>query len=433
MKLFGSSGIRAVFSKELLTLAFRVGLAVGKNHPDVVVGTDTRTSGNAMKHAVISGLLAAGARCRDAGVTPTPTLAFITREFDAGVMVTASHNPPEYNGLKLINPDGSSFNSLQQVPIEEAISAESYDVVDWEEIKNSGFYEGAIEHHINRILPDFPARLKVKVVVDAGCGAASGVTPRLLEKLGCEVVALNCYPSGFFPRGIEPVEANLQDLCRTVRDSGAALGIAHDGDADRMMAVDDRGRFISGDRLLAILAGAVGAKDVVTTLDASMAIEEMGFKVRRTRIGDTWVSEELRNGGDFGGETSGAWIFPGVSLCPDGIYAAARIAALAAREKLSGLVDAVPVYPLLRGSVGSGGMSLSRLETNLMAMRPLSVSNTDGLKLNFKDGWVLVRPSGTEPKIRLTAEAKTESRARQLYDDGLKAVRNAIETGGRVN
>jgi phosphoglucosamine mutase len=430
MKLFGSSGIRAVYSKDLLDIAFRVGLAVGRNHGIVVVGRDTRTSGDAMKHAVITGLLAAGARCSDAGVTPTPTLAYVTREFDAGVMITASHNPPEYNGIKLLNPDGSSFDSLQQVKIEEMVLAESYDVAAWEQVKHGDAYAGAIEHHIESILSSFPTGLKARVVVDAGCGAASEVTPRLLERLGCEVVALNCYPSGFFPRGIEPNEANLQDLCRMVRESAAAVGIAHDGDADRMMAVDDRGRFISGDKLLAILAKAVGAKDVVTTLDATMAIEEMGFKIRRTRIGDTWVSEELRKGGDFGGETSGAWIFPDISLCPDGIYAAAQIATLAGQHKLSELVDSIPVYPLLRGSISSNGMDMLRLEANLMALEPLSVSNTDGIRLSFNDGWLLVRPSGTEPKIRLTAEAKTEARAKQLYDRGLKAVKDSLDIGG---
>jgi phosphoglucosamine mutase len=432
MKLFGSSGIRAVFDKDLLTLAFRVGLVVGSNHGNVVVGTDTRTSGDAMKHAVISGLLAGGARCSDAGITPTPTLAFITREFDAGVMITASHNPPEYNGIKLLNPDGSSFDSLQQVQIEKVLSEESSVVARWEDIKHSGVYSGAIEHHIDAILPNFPAEFNIKVVVDAGCGAASEVTPRLLERLGCEVVALNCYNSGFFPRGIEPTEANLQELCRAVIESGAALGIAHDGDADRMMAVDDRGRFITGDRLLAVFAKELDVKDVVTTLDASMAIEEMGFNVRRTKIGDTWVSEELRNGGDFGGETSGSWIFPVISLCPDGIYAAAQIAAIASRQKLSELVDAVPVYPLLRGSIGSDGVIMPLLESSLMAMRPISVSNADGIKLNFKDGWLLVRASGTEPKIRLTAEAKNEKRARQLFDSGLAAVSDSVYTGGKI-
>jgi phosphoglucosamine mutase len=196
-----------------------------------------------------------------------------------------------------------------------------------------------------------------------------------------------------------------------------------------MMAVDDRGRFITGDVMLAVLARARGVKEVVTTLDASMTIEEMGFKVRRTRIGDTWVSEELKKGGSFGGETSGAWIFPVISFCPDGIFAAAQVAAIASKHKLSELVDAVPVYPLVRGSTGSQGMVMSRLEAKLMAMKPVATSNTDGLRLSFKDGWLLVRPSGTEPKIRLTAEAKTEAMARQLYESGLQAIRDSTETG----
>jgi phosphoglucosamine mutase len=433
MGLFGTSGIRAVFNKELVDLAFKVGLAVGKNHGNVVVGTDTRTSRDAMKHAVISGLLAAGASCRDAGIAPTPTLAFITREFDAGVMITASHNPPEYNGIKLLNPDGSSFTSSQQTQIEEAILAESFDIAHWGEVKHSSIYDGAIKHHIESILAHFPDELKLKVVVDAGCGAASEVTPQLLERLGCEVVTLNCYPSGFFPRGIEPTEANLENLRKVVKESGANLGIAHDGDADRMMAVDDRGEFIPGDKLLAIFARAVGAKDLVTTLDASMAIEESGINVRRTRIGDTCVSEELRNGGDFGGETSGSWIFPNISLCPDGIYAAAQMAAITSRQKLSELVDGIPAYPMLRGNVGSDGVVMSHMESQLMAMQPLSVSNTDGIKLDFPDGWLLVRASGTEPKIRLTAEARSEERVQQLYDSGLRAIRDSIDTKEKAN
>ncbi|MFC1901394.1 phosphoglucosamine mutase [Chloroflexota bacterium] len=433
MKLFGTSGIRAVFDKDLVNLAFKVGMALGRSYTDVVVGTDTRTSGDVMKHAVMSGLLAAGAGCRDAGIAPTPTIALATREFAAGVMITASHNPPEYNGIKLLNPDGSSFDSVQQGLMEEAIMVEMLETAPWEAVKRSHIYEGAIEHHVESLLPYFPGGLKLRVVVDAGCGAAAEVTPRLLKGLGCEVIELNCYPSGFFPRGIEPTEANLEGLKQAVRESGASLGIAHDGDADRMMAVDDRGDFIPGDKLLAIFARAVEAGEVVTTLDASMAIEEMGFRVRRTRIGDTWVSEELRNGGDFGGEASGSWVFPDISLCPDGIYAAARLVAIASRQKLSELVDGIFAYPLLRGSVSSDGMALSSLEAALMAMEPSSVSRIDGIKLDFKDGWLLVRPSGTEPKIRLTAEAKNEARARQLYDGGLVAISNTAGIKGRID
>lgn len=430
MRFFGTSGIRALFSKDLVNLAFRVGLAVGRKYGDIIVGTDTRTSGDVIKHAVISGLLASGASCRDAGVTPTPTLAYATREFDAGVMITASHNPPEYNGIKLLNPDGSSFTSSQQEQIEEAILDSSLDTTGWQDVKSCGLYEGAVNQHIDFILTRFPTGLKLRVVVDAGSGAASEVTPPMFKQLGAEVISLNCSPSGFFPRGIEPTAANLKELCQKVKETKADLGIAHDGDADRMMAVDDRGEFIPGDKLLVVFARVLELKDLVTTLDASMAIEEIGGYVRRTKIGDTAVSEELRNGGEFGGETSGSWIFPEISLCPDGIYAAAQLAAIAAKQKLSELVDSIPSYPLIRGSTVNNGVDMSRLESRLGALKPLSASDTDGIKLNFPDGWLLVRPSGTEPKIRITAEAKSEGRVQQLYESCLQAIKDSVVNEG---
>ncbi len=427
MGLFGTSGIRRVVDKNLIQLALRVGLAVGTVYGSVVVGSDTRTSSDAMKHALISGLLAAGSRSGDAGVIPTPTLAFATKEFDAGAMITASHNPPEYNGIKLLNPDGSAFDSCQRQQIEEMILDDFLSVALWDKIKSSSIYGRAVERHIEHILRDFPGRLKLKVVLDCGCGAASMVTPYLLRKLGCEVVALNCYPSGFFPHAIEPTESNLGDLMRATREFSADLGIAHDGDGDRMMAVDDKGRFIPGDKLLALFAREVGAKEVVTTIDASMTIDEMGFSVARTRVGDTYVSEELKRGGDFGGEPSGCWVFPKSSLCPDGIYAVARLVTMASRQKLSQLVDSVPHYPLLRGNISSEGVEMSKLERQLMAMEPLSVSNIDGVKLNFEDGWLLIRASGTESKVRVTAEAKGEARVRQLYDNGIRAIKECME------
>ncbi len=429
MKLFGTSGIRGIFDSDLVQLALKVGLAVGEIYGSVVVGCDTRTSNDAMKSALISGLLAAGSRCCDAGVIPTPTLALAAGEFDAGAMLTASHNPPEYNGIKLLNPDGSAFSPSQQKQIEEMILTDSLTTTSWDKIQRSSVYEEAVDKHIERILRDFSGGLHLKVAVDCGCGAASVITPYLLARLGCEVVALNCHPSGFYPRDAEPTEASLGDLMQAVVDSGADLGIAHDGDADRMMAVDDRGRFISGDKLLVLFARQAGAKEVVTTIDASMVIDDMGLAVTRTRVGDTYVSEELKKGGDFGGEPSGSWVFPGVSLCPDGIYAAARVVAMAGGQKLSRLADSIPHYLLLRGSIGSDGIVVSELESRLTDMEPLSVSNTDGIKLNFEDSWLLIRASGTEPKIRLTVEAKSEARAHQLHDGAIRVIKDCMKGG----
>ncbi len=426
MGLFGTSGIRRLFDDDLLGLALMVGLAVGKSPERVVVGRDTRTSSEALQHAVMAGLLAAGSPCEDAGVVPTPTVGFAARNCAAGVMVTASHNPPEYNGLKLINPDGAAFDAAQRHRLEEMVERESWNSPSWREVAESRVYEGAAQKHIERVVRDFPDRLGLKVVLDCGGGAACAVTPHLLRRLGCEVMEMDCHPGGFFPRGLEPNEANLGDLVKAVITSGADLGIAHDGDADRMMAVDERGRFISGDKLLVLLARACNARDVVTTLDASMVMEELGFRVRRTRIGDTYVSEELRNGGDLGGEPSGSWVFPGISLCPDGIYAAAQMAAIAGGRQLSRLVDDIPAYPLLRGSIPGSGIFLPDLEPALLALEPLAMDRTDGIRLAFDDGWLLVRPSGTEPRVRFTAEARTEQRTRALYQSGIQAVRNQL-------
>lgn len=411
-----------------MQLALNVGMAVGTEYGQVVVGCDSRTSNEAVKYAFISGLLMAGAKGYDAGLIPTPTLAWAARGLDAGAMITASHNPPEYNGIKLVNPDGCAFDPYQQKQIEEMVSDDSLQSAPWSQIKHCSTYNGAVEQHIERIVKDFPDRLKLKVVLDTSCGAASLVTPYLLTRLGCEVIGLNCYPSGFFPHAVEPTEENFGELIKTTRELGADLGIAHDGDADRMMAVDDMGRFIPGDKLLVILARELGAKEVVTTVDASMVIEEMGFKVTRTRVGDTYVSEELRSGSDFGGEPSGSWVFPGVSLCPDGIYAAAQIASIASRQKLSALSDNIAHYPLMRGSISSQGITMSRLEQELMAMNPISVSNTDGIKLSFTNGWVLIRASGTEPKIRITAEARSEAELQHIYDSSLSLIKRC--TGG---
>ena len=412
-----------------MELALKVGLAVGRLYGNVVVGGDTRTSSDSVKYAFTSGVLAAGSGCSDAGVMPTPTLAWATREFQAGAMITASHNPPEYNGIKLLNPDGSAFDAEQRGQIEDMILNDSLAAARWGEMKSRRVYEGAIEQHIEHIMQDFPDELKLKVVLDCGCGAASVITPYLLRRLGCEVVALNCYPSGFFPRAVEPIEANLADLIRATREFGADLGIAHDGDADRMMAVDDKGRFIPGDKLLVLFAQQAMAKDVITTIDASMVIDEIGCSVTRTKVGDIYVSEELKKGGDFGGEPSGSWVFPHSSLCPDGIYAAAQLVAIARRQKLSQLVDSIPCYPLLRGSVAGDGIAASDLSGRLRAMESLSVSSIDGIKLNFADGWLLVRASGTEPRVRVTAEAKSEARVHQLYDSGVRVIKECI--GGK--
>lgn len=429
MQLFGTSGIRRVADEQLIQQALKVGLAVGNWYRNVVVGCDTRTSSDAVKHAVISGLLTAGCRCYDAGVVPTPTLALATKQFDAGVMITASHNPPQYNGIKLLNPDGSAFDMNKSIQLEKMVAGELFFAAPWDRIFSASTYDGTVEQHIERILQDFPNTLKLRIVLDCGCGAGAMITPHLLKSMGCDVISINCNPSGFFPHDVEPIEANLTDLIKITRESGAHLGIAHDGDADRMMAVDDKGRFISGDKLMVIFIQAMGIRDVITTIDASMVIDEVAQSVTRTEVGDVQVSKVLSKRGDFGGEPSGCWIFPNISLCPDGIYAAATIASIASQQRLSQLVDKIPQYTLIRHSLAVKELKMSKVEQQLMVMNYLEKSTIDGIKLSFKDGWLLIRASGTEPKIRITAEAKSKARATRLFNSGIKAIHECMEAG----
>jgi len=430
MQLFGSSGIRLLADKYLLNLALRAGLAVGSIHKQVLVGNDTRTSSPSIKSALAAGLTAAGARCFDAGLLPTPALAYAGRNFDAAIMVTASHNPPEYNGLKFFNPGGEAFCVDQQRWVEETVSGDRVDTAAWQEFEQIRCYPQALDLHKSHILSSFPGKFKVKVVLDCGGGAASVETPEVLKALGCDVTELDCRPSGMFTRPSEPVEANLARLKEAVQESGADVGLAHDGDGDRMVAVDELGRFIKGDRLLLLLAGSLNARQVVTTVDVSSIVDRQKFEVRRTPVGDSHVSRVLKNWGEFGGETSGSWLFPCVSLCPDGIFAAAQMVSLAACSRLSELVDRIPEYPVIRGTMNVDRRLMEAIAVRLKDLNPLSIDETDGIKLFFAEGWALIRASGTEPKIRITAESPGAAAARSLYERVCKIV---AEVSAREN
>ena len=412
--LFGSSGIRRKFDKVLIDTALKVGSALAYRSSRVVVGMDTRTTSPLLNNMVVSGILGSGGAALTVGVAPTPSIAFYTRNAGAGCMITASHNPEEYNGLKLLNPDGSSFTPPEQEEFEKLL--DSYHWTDW---KNQGHIEktDAITPHKTAILDSVSLKQDLPVILDCGNGAGCAMTPFLLTEAGAKPVCINCDPSGQFGRPSEPLEENLPYLGEMVRKRGAICAVVHDGDADRMMAFDCKGRFISGDRMLMLFAKYLGAKNVVTTSDASMASEETA-NVRRTPVGDTFVSEELRSWGDFGGEPSGAWIFPKISYCPDGPYAAALFCEIASEWNIADEIDAMPSYPILRESflVHDASKAVQALGAD---------SPTDGIRIADETGWYLIRASGTEPKIRITAEGKTRECAQLL----LEKARTRIKQG----
>ncbi|MDZ4246834.1 MAG: phosphoglucosamine mutase, partial [Dehalococcoidia bacterium] len=219
--LFGSSGIRQIADRKLLELALKVGMCLGAEYKSVITGRDTRTSGEAIKKALEAGLMFSGSEVSDAGTVPTPTLAYAGRRFTLGIMVTASHNPPQYNGIKIFNPDGSAFDAVQRQNLEATLSKNDFCSVGWQKMGKGLNYPGAVEEHKKAILSHLKLGAGLKIVLDCGCGAASVISPGLFKKAGCEVIELNCSASGFFPRPSEPSPENIGQLAERVISSGA--------------------------------------------------------------------------------------------------------------------------------------------------------------------------------------------------------------------
>ncbi len=433
MSLFGSSGIRGLVGKVITPdLAMGIGAAVGSLSREVLLAKDTRTSGDMMVSALSAGITSTGANASYAGMVPTPTLARAAEAYDCGLMVTASHNPPEYNGVKVWNPDGSAFDTAQMRQLEGLIEGKGYRLADWRGVGRCAAHTGAIEDHISAVL-DSVEPAKAKVILDCGCGATTPVSPILLRKLGCSVLGINCQPDGHFPGRLpEPTEENLTVLKQLMIKKDVDIGLAHDGDGDRMVAFDEKGRFIDGDRLLALFTTFLGAKDIVAPVDASMVLDDLvEGRVIRTRVGDVYVAEALKaHGIEFGGEPSGTFIFPGETYCPDGVYAAALLASMIQDEKLSKMVDSVPRYPVSRTSYPfdlKGRKALeSKLEKAMASLRCLELITVDGYRAQFEEGWFLVRLSGTEPKLRLTVEARKDKDLKGLVSKADKVVRECL-------
>jgi phosphoglucosamine mutase len=433
MSLFGSSGIRGVVGQDFtVDLTVSISEAVGSLHQSIVLGRDTRTTGPMVAQALIAGATSMGAEVHDAGMVSTPTLARAASEFDCGLMVTASHNPSQYNGVKMWNPDGSAFDSVQMNEVENRIANRSSEPRDWRHVGSCSTLEGAVQRHVEAIARSV-GEATAKVVLDCGCGATFEVSPLTLRTLGCGVTSLNCQADGYFPgRMPEPTEEQLQDLKELVISKSADLGIAHDGDGDRMVAVDYKGRFIDGDRLIALFATYLKAKGVVAPMDASMVLDDITGKVVRCKVGDVYVAEALKSSGlEFGGEPSGTYIFPNETFCPDGVYAGALLAKMASEDRLSTMVDALPRYPVKRESHKFEARRRAEVEERLreeaQGLDCDRLLTLDGYRAEFPDGWFLVRLSGTEPKVRVTVEARDERELERLAELSSRVVGRCLQ------
>jgi phosphoglucosamine mutase len=398
-----------------------------------------------LEGCLVAGLLSGGCDVKKIGIVPTPVVSFAVRRLAAaaGAMITASHNPPEYNGIKFWDSSGMAYTPKAEAKIEAIYFGKKSKPAAWDRIGGVETID-VLPEFIDEIASSTSLKRSYKVVVDCGNGAGALVTPYVLRKLGCEVITLNSQLDGYFPgRPLEPTPENLKELCKVVKSVGADIGLAHDGDADRIAAVDEKGRVVSWDKLLALVCAYAirrfGGK-VVTTVDASMVVDEYvsaaGGSVVRTRVGDVSVAQTMKaHGAVFGGEPCGAWICGDIRMCPDGPLAGVRILKLIdeAGKSLSELADEVPSYPLVRIKVRcpnekkAATMKKFGVRSKKEFPEAVDALTIDGIRLSFKDGsWILVRPSGTEPYIRITAEGKTREKAQKNARKASKLLKSLI-------
>ncbi|MBC7218594.1 MAG: phosphoglucosamine mutase [Hadesarchaea archaeon] len=444
-RLFGTSGVRGLVGKQITPeIVIGLGQSLASllgNSGTVVVGKDPRTSSDMLEGCLISGLLSGGCDVKRLGVVPTPAVSFAVKSLraKAGAMITASHNPPEYNGVKFFDSSGMAYTPGLESKVERIYFGKKWRQASWKEIGEVEDLD-ILEDYIEALVGTVQLSRDYKVVVDCGNGAASLVTPRMLREAGCKVISLNSQPDGLFPgRPLEPSSENLVELCRVVRSTESDLGIAHDGDADRVVIVSENGSVASGDEVLAIVASSQLTKKgdvIVTTVDASKVVDEVvvngGGKVVRTKVGDVSVAAEInRRGAVFGGEPCGAWIFPRFSMAPEGLLGALKVLELldVSEKKISELLEPLPQYYMLREKLAcpeeKKAKVMSAVSKKLVKefSETIGVLKVDGVRVELLDGWVLVRASGTEPYIRLTAEARTPGRAEEILKKAAKVLK----------
>jgi phosphomannomutase/phosphoglucomutase len=395
--------------------------------------------------AAVSGLLSTGCSVVDLGIAPTPTLQFMVPKLGCmtGIMITASHNPPEFNGIKVMENSGIEVSREVEAKIEDVYFEKRFRLADWNAIGEVSEYDVAIREFVDAIKfhIDVAAikRSNFTVVVDGANSVGSLVTPMLLRELGCKVISLNSQLDGDFPgRNPEPTPENLGDLKETVKSVGADIGIAHDGDADRATFVDEKGRHLWGDESFAIVASRVLSKKKGSTLVTPVSsgrliediVEQAGAKIDWTVVGSVVVSHRLEEtGAELGGEENGGIFYPPHQSVRDGAMTAAQVIEIMAVEgkKLSQIVAELPTYFSTKIKVPVPAEKKDALLDMLIGLTEGQDRITiDGVKLMFDDGWTLMRPSGTEPLWRCFSEASTQKRADELAGEGRSLIESAI-------
>ncbi|MFW9806186.1 MAG: phosphoglucosamine mutase [Candidatus Thorarchaeota archaeon] len=445
--MFGTNGVRGIINKELtVELALRLSRATGTllGPGKIAIARDSRMGGEMFTHALISGLTSTGCSVVSLGPVPTPTLQYMIPRLGcvAGVMVTASHNPPHFNGIKVIGSNGIEATRATENQIEDVYNSQEFKSADWDKIGDVTYYTSAVDEYIEGIEShidiDKIREKKLKVIIDGANSVGSVVTPRLLRELGCSVVSLNSQLDGTFPgRNPEPIPENLKDLSAAVTAMGADLGIAHDGDADRATFVDETGRVLWGDQSFALIASRVLAKKrgstLVTPVSSGRLIEDVarnaGAKIDWTEVGSVVVSHRIEEiNAELGGEENGGVFYPDHQPVRDGAMTASQVLEIMASENktLSQLVSELPTYFNTKVKVP---VPPEKKEPLLEALLDLSKDmkriTIDGVKVIRDEGWFLIRPSGTEPLYRCFAEGKTQETADRLGEEGVELIEQA--------
>ena len=441
-KFFGTDGIRGRTNQMPMTaeMALKVGQAAGAHflrgdhRHQVVIGKDTRLSGYMMETALIAGFTSVGMDVVMVGPVPTPAVAMLTQSMraDLGVMISASHNKYVDNGIKLFGPDGYKLSDEDEMAI-EALLEQPAMLVPAEAIGRAKKIEDARGRYIHAVKLTFPSHLRLdglKVVVDCANGAAYQVAPSALWELGAEVVAIGVSPNGI----------NINDACgstdigllrRTVVDSGADIGIALDGDADRLIVIDEKGQMVDGDQLMALIGsswhrrGILTGGGVVATVMSNLGLERFlqgeGLALRRTKVGDRYVLEAMREGGhNVGGEQSGHIILSDYGKTGDGLVAALQVLAelvIAGKPASEVLNLFQPLPQLLKNVRFDGGAPLETASVKAA----ISAGET---RLGSA-GRLVIRKSGTEPLIRVMAEGEDEALVGEVVETICDAVRAA--------
>lgn len=446
-RLFGTSGIRGVVNQDLSTdfcheVAQSIGITLSP-HSRVCIATDTRVSRDTIKDSVISGLRSSGIDITDLGILPTPVLAFLTRDmaFDTGVMITASHNPPEFNGLKLFNGNSTGYSRAQELEIEKTYDEKRFRTGYQGSLEQS---HEAKERYFRFMLGKFSSKSfakRLRIVVDPGNGAASRFASELLSMLDFNVLPLNDEPDGLFPgRSPEPREDTLEATVQFLRQRNADLAICFDGDADRVVFCDKEG-FLGFNETIAFISRLVVEKDkkrkVAATVETGrlldLSLRNWGVEVVRGRVGDVNVAYLVQElDAAIGVEPVGVYIMPEAGYYPDSMFATLTL--LSRIKDVSQIRDFFKDMPQLY--LGQRKLHcpnylkaivMERIKENAHLFGTSQLNTLDGLRLELDNSWMLIRASGTEPAIRVIAESGSKTETEALLSKGTQAVENILE------